>query len=137
VGPATATDAAAEAAPAPTTNAPASASLSEIVRDSAEYARALGQLVASEAALAKVSLARIFVVALLVPAIAIGVVLGLDALLVALLFRWTSNWSIAIAIVAAANIALLLLALWLLRSWWHTLSLPRSRAALASLWERP
>ena len=132
--PAAAADVATPAAPP---EAAATASLRDIVRDSGEYARALGQLVAGEAELAKVNLIRILVVALLVPAIAAGAVLSLDALFAALLFRWMQDWSLAIGSVAFANLAVLACALWLLRSWWRTLSLPRSRAALASLWERP
>jgi hypothetical protein len=129
------TQAAAEAVPAP--DAATSASVRELARDSAEYARALGQLVASEANLAKVNLTRILIVALLVPAIAIGAILSLDAVVAALLFSWLQGWSLAIGAVAFANLVLLACALWLLREWWRTLSLPRSRAALAALWERP
>ena len=104
-----------------------------VVRDSAEYARALGQLVSSEAALARVNLNRLLIVALLVPAVACGAVLGLDALFAALAFRVIGDWSLAIGAVAAVNLILLATAFWLLRSWWQSLSLPRSRDALSSL----
>ncbi len=133
--PAAAADAEAKAAPAP--DAAAAATLADVVRDSAEYARALGHLVASEAELAKVNLVRILIVALLLPAIAAGGVLSLDAFFAALLFRWMQDWSLAIGTVALANLVLLAALFLALRSWWRTLSLPRSRAAFASLWERP
>lgn len=133
--PAAAADVEAKVAPAP--DPAAAATLRDVVRDSAEYARALGHLVASEAELAKVNLVRILIVALLLPAIAAGAVLSLDAFFAALLFRWMQDWSLAIATIALVNLALLAGALWVLRSWWRTLSLPRSRAAFASLWERP
>jgi hypothetical protein len=110
------------------------ASLAGLARDSSGYARALGQLVAGEAELAKTNLTRLLVVALLAPAIAAGSVMTLDAMLAALLMRWLHAWTWAIGIVAAANVALLLTSLWLLRTWWRSLSLPRSRAALGRLW---
>jgi len=135
VDPAATADVEAKATPAPHTAA--AATLGDVVRDSAEYARALGQLVASEAELAKVNLVRILIVALLLPAIAAGAILSIDAFFAALLFRWMQEWSLAIGTVALANLVLLAGLFWALRSWWRTLSLPRSRAAFAGLWERP
>jgi hypothetical protein len=135
VDPAATADVEAEAKPAPDTAA--AATLGDVVRDSAAYARALGQLVASEAELAKVNLVRILIVALLLPALAAGAVLSIDAFFAALLFRWIQDWSLAIGTVALANLVLLAALFWALRSWWRTLSLPRSRAAFASLWDRP
>lgn len=113
------------------------ASLRDLVRDTGEYARTLGRLVASEAELAKINLTRLLVVGLLVPAIAGSAVLALEALLITLLARWLGDWALATGLVAAANLALLGAALWLLRGWWRSLSLPRSRAAVTSLWTRP
>ena len=133
--PAATADVEVKAKPAPA--AAAAATLGDVVRDSAEYARALGHLVASEAELAKVNLVRILIVALLLPAIAAGAVLSLDAFFAALLFRWMQDWSFAIGTVALANLVVLACLFLALRSWWRTLSLPRSRAAFASLWERP
>jgi len=135
VDPAATADVEVKAKPAP--EAAAAATLGDVVRDSAEYARALGHLVASEAELAKVNLVRILIVALLLPAIAAGAILSLDAFFAALLFRRMQDWSLAIGTVALANLALLAGLFWALRSWWRTLSLPRSRAAFAGLWERP
>jgi len=135
VDPAATADVEAKAPPAPDTAA--AATLGDVVRDSAEYARALGQLVASEAELAKVNLVRILIVALLLPAISAGAILSIDAFFAALLFRWMQEWSLAIGTVALANLVLLAGLFWALRSWWRTLSLPRSRAAFAGLWERP
>jgi hypothetical protein len=116
---------------------PTSSVVSKLLRDSTEYARALGQLVASETELAKVNLVRIVVVALLVPAVAAGVVLALNAWLAALLAGWVASWALAIGVVALINVTALAFAVWLLRGWWRTLSLPRSRAALSGLWEKP
>jgi len=128
--------------PSPAEAAPAAgdstaAVVGKLLHDSTEYARALGQLVASETELAKVNLVRILLVALLVPAISVGAVIALNAWLAALLARWTSSLPIGIGVVALVNIALLALSIWLLRGWWRTLSLPRSRAALSGLWEKP
>ena len=132
-----AADTATPAAPAADPIAGASASLHTLVRDSGEYARALGQLLASEAELAKVNLLRILAIALIVPAIAAGAVLGFDAMFAALLVHWMGDWAWAIGAVALFNVLLLACAFALLRAWWRTLSLPRSRAAIAALWERP
>ena len=120
--------------PAGAVDAELAASLGELARDTSSYAHALARLVACEAELAKINLPRLLVVALLAPAVAVGTLLALDALLAALLMRWLSDWTWAIASVAALNVALLATALWLLRSWWRSLSLPRSRAALARPW---
>src|SRR5262249_61900975 len=91
------------------------------------------QLRADEVALAKNTIIPLLVRILLVPAMAAGVVVGLDALATALLQAILSSWSIATAIVAALNIAMLLGMLSLLQSWLRSLSLPRSRAALNRL----
>ena len=128
--------------PSPAEAAPAAGDstasvVGKLLHDSTEYARALGQLVASETELAKVNLVRILLVALLVPAISVGAVIALNAWLAALLAGWTSSWPIGIGAVALVNVAALALAVWLLRGWWRTLSLPRSRAALSGLWEKP
>jgi uncharacterized membrane protein YqjE len=116
---------------------PTSSVVSKLLRDSTEYARALGQLVASETELAKVNLVRIAIVALLVPAIAAGAVLALNAWLAVLLSEWVNSWALAIGGVALIDVAALAFSMWLLRGWWRTLSLPRSRAALSGLWEKP
>ena len=132
-----AADATTPAAPPADAGATANASLHTLVRDSGEYARSLGQLLASEAELAKVNLLRILVVALILPAFAAGAVLGFDAMFAALLVRWIGDWAWAIGAVALFNVALLVCSFVLLRGWWRTLSLPRSRSAIVALWERP
>ena len=108
-----------------------SAELRQLAHDAAAYARALGDLALSEAALARVNLVRLLLLALAVPAIVFGILLGFDALLAALALRLSSDWSIAIVCVLVVNATLLVLTLTLLRRWWRSLSLPRSRAALA------
>jgi hypothetical protein len=69
--------------------------------------------------------------ALAVPAIVFGILLGVDALLAALALRVLGDWTFAVVCVLVVNVALLLLTFVLLRRWWRSLSLPRSRAALA------
>jgi hypothetical protein len=133
------TDVDAPVADAPPTQ-PASAdgnadpSLVDLARNSARFMRAWGGLVASEAALARVNLGRMLLLALFIPAIAIGIVLGLDGVLAGLLYRLVSDWALALGAVVLINIGLLVGVLVLLRRWWRTLSLPRSREALTSLW---
>ena len=109
----------------------AEASFVALAKDTAEYARAWGSLVVSEAALAKVNLVRLLVLALVVPGLALGLLLGIDALLAALAFPWLQDWSLAVAAVVLVNLGLLLVVFALLRQWWRSLSLPRSRAELS------
>ena len=111
--------------------------VTDLARETAEYARAWLQLAVDEAALAKTNLVRLLVVALMVPAMATGVIVGLDALATALLESLLHSWSIATAIVSGLNIALLLAMLWLLWRWSKSLSLPKSRAAFSRLWSTP
>ena len=73
--------------------------------------------------------------ALAVPAIAFGILLGVDALLAALALRLLGDWILAVVCVLLVNAGLLALTLVLLRGWWQSLSLPRSRAALARVIE--
>ena len=109
-------------------------SLVDLARNSTRFVRAWGSLVASEAALARVNLGRLLLLALFIPAIAIGIVLGLDGVLAGLLYRLLSDWALALGAVVLINVGLLVGVLVLLRRWWRTLSLPRSREALTSLW---
>lgn len=108
--------------------------LLEVVRDGAAYARAWSHLVSSEAALARAHLVYIAVGALLLPALAFGIVAAADAVLAALLFELLHNWLLAVGAVALLNVAAVFILLWLLRNWWRTLSLPLSRRALNRLW---
>lgn len=109
-------------------------SLADLAQNTTRYVRAWGVLIASEAALARINLFRVLLLALFVPAIAIGIVLGLDGVLAGLLFRLGSDWTVAMGAVALVNLGLLVGVLVLLRRWWRTLSLPRSREALTRLW---
>jgi len=127
----------ADAPPAQASNAAdgdADPSLVDLARNSARFARAWGSLIASEAALARVNLGRLLLLALFIPAIAIGIVLGLDGVLAGLLYRLVSDWALALGGVVLVNLGLLVGVLVLLRRWWRTLSLPRSREALIGLW---
>jgi len=123
---------------APTASTPASVdeSLAELTARALAYAHALKDLVSSEAALARINLARLFVGALLLPAFALGVVVAADALLAASLFELTASWLLAIGVVVLFDVVAMLALLWALRSWWRSLSLPRSRAAITALWSR-
>jgi uncharacterized membrane protein YqjE len=110
-------------------------SLSELAAHTGEYARAWGNLFLSETALAKTNLLKLLLVALLVPAVALSVLLCLDALMAALLHGWLQNWIYASAIVFLLNALGLLAMFWRLLGWWRTLTLPRTRAALSRLME--
>jgi hypothetical protein len=109
-------------------------SLAGLARDTTRYVRAWGVLVAGEVALARINLVRLLLLVLFIPAIAIGIVLGLDGVLAGLLFRLVSDWTVVMGTVALVNLGLLVGVLVLLRRWWRTLSLPRSREALTRLW---
>jgi hypothetical protein len=113
------------------------ARLAEVARLSAEYVQSWTLLLASEAGLAKVNLVRLLVVGLLFPAVALAAVIAIDAFGAVLLQRWLASWILSIGIVAAADVVIVLAMLWMLRSWWRTLSLPRSRAALGNLLAKP
>ncbi|HET7779838.1 MAG TPA: hypothetical protein VFL07_14915 [Rudaea sp.] len=109
-------------------------SLADLARNTTHYVRAWGVLVAGEAALARINLGRLLLLALFIPAIAIGIVLGLDGVLAGLLYRLVSDWALALGAVVLVNAGLLVGVLVLLRRWWRTLSLPRSREALTGFW---
>jgi hypothetical protein len=129
-----ATESAASEAPAdPASVQPVS--LSELAAHTSAYARAWGGLFLSEAALAKRNLIRILLVALVVPAIALSILLCVDALIAGLLEIWLHTWIGAIALTLLCNMIGLAGLFFLLRSWWRTLSLPRTRAALTRLME--
>jgi hypothetical protein len=122
------------AQPSSAADGDADPSLVALAKNSARFVRAWGSLVAGEAALARVNLGRLLLLALFIPAIAIGIVLGLDGVLAGLLYRLVSDWALALGAVVLINLGLLVGVLVLLRRWWRTLSLPRSREALTSLW---
>jgi hypothetical protein len=109
-------------------------SLADLAKDTTHYVRAWGVLVAGEVALARINLLRLLLLALFVPAIAIGIVLGLEGVLAGLLYRLVPNWTLVMGAVALINLGLLVGVLILLRHWWRSLSLPRSREALTRLW---
>lgn len=116
--------------PAPT------ASLGAVAHDTSDYVQAWSTLLASETRLARGSLVRLGIAALVLPALALGIFMTLDAFLVAVLGRLLHDWSICLAIVLFVNLAGgygLLLAM---RRWWRNLCLPRSRAALVHLLKR-
>ena len=109
-------------------------SLADLARNSTRFARAWGNLVASEAALARINLGRMLLVALFIPALAVGIVAGLDGVLAGLLHHLVADWAVVSGAVAVFNLILLFCVLLVLRRWWRTLGLPRSREALTRLW---
>ena len=121
---------------APAGTVPADSSLGDLARDTGAFAKTWFRLITSEAALARVNLVRIVLVALLVPAIAIGIVAGVNGIVVTLLYALIASWPLAFLGAALLNVAILVWMLWMLRNWWRTLSLPRSRKALTGLWSK-
>lgn len=113
------------------------ASLTTLAQEGIEYLRNFVQLLLGETALAGNSLRRLLVSALVVPAIVLSTWLALNALVAALLQRWLQDWIAAVAIVLAFDVATLALFWLAMRRWWRDLSLPRSRAAIARLMDRP
>jgi hypothetical protein len=104
-----------------------------VAHDTSEYVQAWSALVASETRLAGVSLVRLGVAALLLPALALGICITLDAFLAALLHRLLQDWSACLALVLFFNLVSTYGLLVAMRHWWRNLSLPRSRAALTQL----
>ncbi|MEO8957831.1 MAG: hypothetical protein ABI304_02730 [Rudaea sp.] len=111
-------------------------SLGDVAHDTSEYVQAWTSLVASETRLARASVARLAISALLIPALALAITLCADALIAAILHRWLHDWSICLGIVLLLNLCGLFGLLVAMRRWWHNLSLPRSRGALSQLIER-
>ena len=109
-------------------------SLADLARNSTRFARAWANLVASEAALARINLGRMLLVTLFIPALTVGIVAGLDGVLAGLLYHLVADWAVVFGGVAIFNLILLFCVLLVLRRWWRTLSLPRSREALTRLW---
>ena len=110
--------------------------LGDLTTDASNYVRAWSGLLASETRLAGVSLVRLVFGLLVVPALALGIFLSVDALLAAILQRWLHDWASSVAIVLLFNLACLCVLLVAIRHWWRNLSLPRSRAALVKMLER-
>ncbi len=112
------------------------ASFDNLARDTSEYVRAWSSLLSSETRLARISLVRLALAALVIPALALGICIALNALIVTALNRWLHDWSSCIAIVLGIDLAALGALLLAMRRWWRNLSLPRSRGALSHLLER-
>jgi len=112
------------------------ASLANLAIDTSDYVRAWSALFASEARLAGVSVLRLGLGMLIVPALVLMICVSVDALLVTLLQRWFHDWASATAVVVLFNVVCLGGLLAAMRRWWRNLSLPRSRSALGHLLER-
>jgi len=113
---------------------PGAGDFAEIARHTTGYVKAWTRLVSSEAAVAKANVTSILIGALLVPALAFATVMALDAVIAALLFELLHDWFFSILAVLLLDVGVLIGLLLLLRGWWRTLSLPRSREALTRLW---
>ena len=111
-------------------------SLGDVAHDTSQYAQAWAELLVSETRLARASIARLVLSALIVPALALAIAITLDALIVSILQRWLIDWSSCVAIVLLLNLGGLFGLIFAMRHWWHNLSLPRSRGALSQLLER-
>jgi hypothetical protein len=118
------------------TGADRGASLANLAIDTSDYVRAWSALFASEARLAGVSVVRLGLGMLIVPALVLMICISADALLATLLQRWWHDWASATAAVVFVNVLCLFGLLAAMRRWWRNLSLPRSRTALGHLLER-
>lgn len=113
-------------------SAPA-ASIGAVAHETSNYVQAWSALVMSETRLASASLVRLGIAALVLPALALGIFINLDAVLVAVINRVLHEWSVSLAIVLFANLLGAYVLLLAMRRWWRNLSLPRSRDALTQL----
>ena len=113
------------------------ASLTDLAHQAMDYLRNFLQLLLGETALARSSLKRLLISVLIVPAVVLSAWFAINALLAALLQRWLQNWIASIAIVLVFDIAIIVLFGFVMLRWWRDLSLPRSRAAIARLLDRP
>lgn len=111
-------------------------SLADVAHDTSEYVHAWSSLLASETRLARASVVRLAISALVVPALALVIGICADALIASFLHRWLHDWSSCVAIVLVLNLAGLFGLIVAMRRWWHNLSLPRSRGAFSQLLER-
>lgn len=112
----------------------------EAIRASADLAGTVAKLVAAwlDLARAEMAMARVSATRLTI-ATALIVVLGLACWLSACLALgyWLAGWlermDLALALVAALNLAFAAGLLLLMRRWWRAMHLPRSRAALGEI----
>jgi hypothetical protein len=112
---------------------PAAPALTAVAHDTSAYIQAWSELFASEMRLAHVSLVRLGFAVLVLPALALGICIALDAFLVTVLNRLLHDWSSCLALVLFTNLIAAYGLLVAMRRWWRNLSLPRSRGALTQL----
>lgn len=101
--------------------------------DIAAYAQAWSRLFTQEMQLARTSAAWLFVAAGAIVATALTICVTFAALTVFIADRWLHDWAGDIAIALLLEGITLCMLLARVRRWWHNLSLPRSREALARL----
>jgi hypothetical protein len=117
-------------------NAETAHRIGDLVHNSFDYARAWSELFASEAEFARICAYRLIVGALVFGALVLGLVIIANALAVSALDRWLHDWVTAFALTLMLNFVFLLVLLAAMRSWWRSMSLPRSRRALRDLLSR-
>jgi Putative Actinobacterial Holin-X, holin superfamily III len=120
----------------PDDTAAPSPSLGDLAHGTSDYVRAWSALFAAETQLAGRSAVRLVLAALVIPALALGICITLDAFIAALLARWLHDWTLCIAITLILDLTALGLVLLAMRRWWRNLTLPRSRDALARMLQR-
>lgn len=124
------------AAASPPNAACDAATLASFARSAGDCAKAWTELLASETRLARASGLRLLLAALIVPVLALGAFIALDALLVMCLHALLDGWIAATAITLLIDVAALCALGLAMRRWWRNLSLPRSRKALTEMIQR-
>lgn len=122
--------------PAPAAIGANDASFIDLARSTSAYAQAWSRLVVSETRLASASAVRLLLAALILPALAFGIFITVNALVAAELQRWLHDWASGITVVLLLDIFGLCGLLLAMRRWWRNLSLPRSRNALIQMLRR-
>ena len=124
------------AAPEPALGAGASSRMSDLAHYTGDYVRVWSELFVDEAQLARICANRLLFTALWACFLVFGIVAAGNVLAAILLNRWVHDWASAVALTLLLNSLVLLALLLAMRSWWHNLSLPRSRRALRELMQR-
>jgi hypothetical protein len=120
----------------PALSAGAAHGLGDLAHYTGDYVRAWSELFAGEAQLARVCVNRLLLAAVWACFLVFGIVIAGNLLTAAMFERWLQDWASAIALTLLLNFVVLVGLLLAMRTWWRTLSLPRSRRALRHLMQR-
>jgi hypothetical protein len=120
----------------PALGAGPSARISDLAHHTGDYVRAWSDLFAGEAQLARICVNRLLLAAVWTCFLVFGIVVAGNVLAATLLERWLHEWASAVALTLLLNFVVLVALLLAMRSWWHNLSLPRSRRALRELMQQ-